>query len=186
METNTKVRLVVELENLDIVQVLRTSADIIGIVREKYKGEARIQFQVRTGVSLTVSESSEEIVGTKASMVIDLEDSETGMVLRASADIYDMVNKQHSEVARVEVEVKNPAVLGAGITPAGFMEKSVKEIGLSERVANILIRGRIDVVAQLLEKSYDDLEGMTNMGPHSIQHIQAILASHGLQLREKE
>ena len=52
---------------------------------------------------------------------------------------------------------------------------SIRDIGLSNRARNVLLRGKIDTVGMLLEKTRDELMMLPNMGPGSFDEIKTCL-----------
>ena len=57
------------------------------------------------------------------------------------------------------------------------------ECGQIDRIRNCLRRAQIETMAQLLEKSEDDLLAITNFGQKSRDLLVQLLAEHGQQLK---
>ena len=66
----------------------------------------------------------------------------------------------------------------------GFMERPVRELELSIRSENCLLRGGIHTVGELLQRSRDDLLKIRNLGKISLTEIEEKIKKAGLTLRE--
>ena len=66
-----------------------------------------------------------------------------------------------------------------------FMNRPVRELELSIRSENCLLRGGIHTIGDLLQKSRDDLLKIRNLGKISLKEIGEKLDDVGLKLREK-
>jgi DNA-directed RNA polymerase subunit alpha len=71
------------------------------------------------------------------------------------------------------------------IGDADFLGRPVRELELSIRSENCLLRGGIHTIGDLLQKSRDDLLKIRNLGKISLKEIGEKLDSAGLRLREK-
>jgi DNA-directed RNA polymerase subunit alpha len=63
------------------------------------------------------------------------------------------------------------------------LEMSIEELNLSERPRNCLKRAQIDTVAELVEKTVDDLMAITNFGNKSLVEVSEKLDELGLSLK---
>ncbi|MEE3275822.1 MAG: DNA-directed RNA polymerase subunit alpha C-terminal domain-containing protein, partial [Actinomycetota bacterium] len=63
------------------------------------------------------------------------------------------------------------------------MDLLIEDLDLSERPRNCLKRAQVDTVAQLLEKTEDDLLAVTNFGQKSLDEVIEKLDERGLALR---
>lgn len=63
------------------------------------------------------------------------------------------------------------------------LEMSIEELNLSERPNNCLKRAQVHTVAELAEKSEDDLLAITNFGQKSLDEVKEKLAELGLNLK---
>lgn len=63
------------------------------------------------------------------------------------------------------------------------LEMSIEDLNLSERPRNCLKRAQVDTVAELLEKTEDDLLSITNFGQKSLDEVRAKLDELGLSLK---
>jgi DNA-directed RNA polymerase subunit alpha len=66
-----------------------------------------------------------------------------------------------------------------------YMNRPVRELELSIRSENCLLRGGIHTIGDLLQKSRDDLLKIRNLGKISLKEIGEKLDDVGLRLREK-
>ena len=57
---------------------------------------------------------------------------------------------------------------------------------MSERPRNCLKRAQINTIGELLERTYDDLLGITNFGQKSLDEVLQRLDERGLSLRTKD
>ncbi len=69
---------------------------------------------------------------------------------------------------------------------AEFLARPVRDLELSIRSENCLLRGGIQTIGDLLQKSREDLLKIRNLGKISLNEIGEKLDSAGLKLREKK
>ncbi|NLL36038.1 MAG: DNA-directed RNA polymerase subunit alpha [Fretibacterium sp.] len=76
----------------------------------------------------------------------------------------------------------------AGMTSeeAEFLARPVRDLELSIRSENCLLRGGIHTIGELLQKSREDLLKIRNLGKVSLKEIEDKLESVGFKLREKK
>ena len=67
-----------------------------------------------------------------------------------------------------------------------FLSHPVRELELSIRSENCLLRGGIQTIGDLLQRSRDDLLKIRNLGKISLTEIEEKVAKAGLTLREKK
>jgi DNA-directed RNA polymerase subunit alpha len=67
----------------------------------------------------------------------------------------------------------------------GFLSRPVRDLELSIRSENCLLRGGIHTIGDLLQKSRDDLLKIRNLGKISLKEIGEKLDGAGLKLKEK-
>jgi DNA-directed RNA polymerase subunit alpha len=72
-----------------------------------------------------------------------------------------------------------------GVGAAEFLSRPVRDLELSIRSENCLLRGGIHTIGDLLQKSRDDLLKIRNLGKISLKEIGEKLDSSGLKLRDK-
>ena len=65
-------------------------------------------------------------------------------------------------------------------------EFSIEELDLSVRSYNCLKRAEINTVADLMQKSEDDMIKVRNLGRKSLEEVKKKLQELGLTLAEKE
>jgi DNA-directed RNA polymerase subunit alpha len=74
----------------------------------------------------------------------------------------------------------------AATTGPGFLQESlgkpIEELPLPARAVNALKNAEIAVVADLVQKTDEDLESVKNLGEKSIEEIKVALAALGLSL----
>ena len=68
---------------------------------------------------------------------------------------------------------------------AEFLARPVRDLELSIRSENCLLRGGIHSIGDLLHKSREDLLKIRNLGKISLKEIADKLESAGLKLKEK-
>ncbi|MDH4143610.1 MAG: DNA-directed RNA polymerase subunit alpha [Acidimicrobiia bacterium] len=66
------------------------------------------------------------------------------------------------------------------------LDVPIEELELSERPRNCLKRAQVNTVAELIEKTEDDLLAITNFGQKSLDEVIAKLDERGLSLRTKD
>jgi DNA-directed RNA polymerase subunit alpha len=82
-------------------------------------------------------------------------------------------------------ETSAPFVRKISNGETGFLSRPVRDLELSIRSENCLLRGGIHTIGDLLQKSRDDLLKIRNLGKISLKEIGEKLDSAGLKLREK-
>ncbi len=66
------------------------------------------------------------------------------------------------------------------------LELPIEDLDLSERPRNCLKRAQVDTIGQLVQKTPDDLLGITNFGQKSLDEVVEKLDERGLSLAMKE
>lgn len=67
-----------------------------------------------------------------------------------------------------------------------FMMKSPKDVSLSSRVINVLLRSRrIETIGDLCMCTSTDIRDMHNSGPKTVLEVSRLLEAHGLSLRSE-
>ncbi|MDR1376498.1 MAG: DNA-directed RNA polymerase subunit alpha [Synergistaceae bacterium] len=114
-----------------------------------------------------------EIIGTYFGHVVAGlgQKDEAGMGLRSGIPIADTDTAFSRKNAGGELE---------------FLSRPVRDLELSIRSENCLLRGGIHTIGDLLQKSRDDLLKIRNLGKISLKEIGDKLDSSGLKLREKK
>ncbi|MDR1875657.1 MAG: DNA-directed RNA polymerase subunit alpha [Synergistaceae bacterium] len=98
---------------------------------------------------------------------------------------------REAATAPVAAAGEDPPVSGAKASrmPGGeseFLARPVRDLELSIRSENCLLRGGIHTIGDLLQKSRDDLLKIRNLGKISLKEIGDRLDNAGLRLREKK
>lgn len=100
--------------------------------------------------------------------------------------VEDLEQKQGIELG---VETSGPGLdrplARPSIGDADYLNHPVRELELSIRSENCLLRGGIHTIGDLLQKSRDDLLKIRNLGKISLKEIGEKLDEVGLRLREK-
>ena len=75
-----------------------------------------------------------------------------------------------------------------GTTTSGSpdLDLRIEELDLSERPRNCLKRAQINTIGELVDKTLDDLLGITNFGQKSLDEVIQRLDERGLSLRTKD
>ena len=75
-----------------------------------------------------------------------------------------------------------------GTTTSGSpdLDLRIEELDLSERPRNCLKRAQINTIGELVDRTYDDLLGITNFGQKSLDEVIQRLDERGLSLRTKD
>jgi DNA-directed RNA polymerase subunit alpha len=68
---------------------------------------------------------------------------------------------------------------------AELLSRPIKDIGLSTRSENCLLRGNIRTIGELLNCTRSDLLKIRNLGKMALKEIEEQLAKHGLALRDE-
>lgn len=68
---------------------------------------------------------------------------------------------------------------------AELLSRPIKDIGLSTRSENCLLRGNIRTIGELLNCTKSDLLKIRNLGKMALKEIEEQLAKHGLALRDE-
>lgn len=91
-----------------------------------------------------------------------------------------------AEVATSAVDTDSGPVRKPAGGESEFLARPVRDLELSIRSENCLLRGGIHTIGDLLQKSRDDLLKIRNLGKISLKEIGDRLDSAGLKLREKK
>jgi DNA-directed RNA polymerase subunit alpha len=98
--------------------------------------------------------------------------------------VLDLERKGDEESGGISViEVADNSIIRRG--DPEFLSRPVRDLELSIRSENCLLRGGIHTIGDLLQKSRDDLLKIRNLGKISLKEIGEKLDASGLKLREK-
>jgi DNA-directed RNA polymerase subunit alpha len=142
--------------------VRRVTYDVQPIRVEQSTDFDRLVLDIETDGSITPREavaSAGDTLRTLVSLVADLEDSPQGLELGET-----------------------------GTTSSGSpdLDLRIEELDLSERPRNCLKRAQINTIGELVERTLDDLLGITNFGQKSLDEVLQRLDERGLALRTKD
>jgi DNA-directed RNA polymerase subunit alpha len=167
------------------VDCLLTDAVFSPVLRVNYNVEAarvgqrtdyeRLAMEIWTnGVvspDAAVCEASRIIETYFGHIVTSIEDPQEGLMVEEVPEDEDAVENASASTS-VEDEV--------------FLNHSVRELELSIRSENSLMRGGIHTIGDLLQKSRDDLLNIRNLGKKSLTEIEKKITKAGLTLRENK
>lgn len=76
--------------------------------------------------------------------------------------------------------------VGTAVIGSPDYDLPIEELDLSERPRNCLKRAQVNTIGELMNKSIDDLLGITNFGQKSLDEVLQKLDERGLSLRTRE
>lgn len=108
--------------------------------------------------------------------------------LRQAADFWTWHAAIFQAVAEPEVkeEAPVPASEEKEVAPEAseeVLKQDVAQLGLSSRLVNVLHTHKINRVSELVSMTVEQLRDLPNLGPKSLEEIQAVLQKHGLSLK---
>jgi DNA-directed RNA polymerase subunit alpha len=121
-------------------------------------------------------------------LVLDIETDGSLSPREALASAGDTLRALVGLVADLEevpqgLELGEVGSLGGG---SPDLDLRIEELDLSERPRNCLKRAQINTIGELVEKTLDDLLGITNFGQKSLDEVIQRLDERGLSLRTKD
>ncbi len=121
-------------------------------------------------------------------LVLDIETDGSISPREALASAGDTLRALVGLVADLEeapqgLELGEVGSLGGG---SPDLDLRIEELDLSERPRNCLKRAQINTIGELVEKTLDDLLGITNFGQKSLDEVIQRLDERGLSLRTKD
>lgn len=121
-------------------------------------------------------------------LVLDIETDGSIAPREALASAGDTLRTLVGLVADLEESPQGLELGETGTTPGGSpdLDLRIEELDLSERPRNCLKRAQINTIGELVEKSLDDLLGITNFGQKSLDEVIQRLDERGLSLRTKD
>jgi len=122
------------------------------------------------------------------SLVLDIETDGSISPRQALASAGDTLRTLVGLVADLEEEPQGLALGDVGTTTSGSpdLDLRIEELDLSERPRNCLKRAQINTIGELVERTLDDLLGITNFGQKSLDEVVQRLDERGLSLRTKD
>jgi DNA-directed RNA polymerase subunit alpha len=121
-------------------------------------------------------------------LVLDIETDGSISPREALASAGDTLRTLVGLVADLEESPQGLELGETGSTGSGSpdLDLRIEELDLSERPRNCLKRAQINTIGELLERTYDDLLGITNFGQKSLDEVLQRLDERGLSLRTKD
>jgi len=142
--------------------VRRVTFDIEPVRVEQSTDFDRLVLEIETDGTITPREalaSAGDTLRTLVSLVADLEDAPRGLELGET---------------------------GSTTSGSPDLDLRIEELDLSERPRNCLKRAQINTIGELVDKTLDDLLGITNFGQKSLDEVIQRLDERGLSLRTKD
>jgi DNA-directed RNA polymerase subunit alpha len=121
-------------------------------------------------------------------LVLDIETDGSLSPREALASAGDTLRTLVGLVADLEESPLGLELGETGSTSGGSpdLDLRIEDLDLSERPRNCLKRAQINTIGELVEKTYDDLLGITNFGQKSLDEVVQRLDERGLSLRSKD
>jgi DNA-directed RNA polymerase subunit alpha len=121
-------------------------------------------------------------------LVLDIETDGSLSPREALASAGDTLRTLVGLVADLEETPQGLELGETGTTTSGSpdLDLRIEELDLSERPRNCLKRAQINTIGELVDKSVDDLLGITNFGQKSLDEVIQRLDERGLSLRTKD
>ena len=121
-------------------------------------------------------------------LVLDIETDGSISPREALASAGDTLRTLVGLVADLEDAPQGLELGEMGTTGRGSpdLDLRIEELDLSERPRNCLKRAQINTIGELVERTMDDLLGITNFGQKSLDEVLQRLDERGLALRTKE
>ncbi len=121
-------------------------------------------------------------------LVLEIETDGTISPREALASAGDTLRTLVSLVAELEEAPRGLELGETGTTSSGSpdLDLRIEELDLSERPRNCLKRAQINTIGELVDRTYDDLLGITNFGQKSLDEVVQRLDERGLSLRTKD
>ncbi|MDA8357759.1 MAG: DNA-directed RNA polymerase subunit alpha [Actinomycetota bacterium] len=121
-------------------------------------------------------------------LVLDIETDGSISPREALASAGDTLRTLVGLVADLEEEPRGLALGDTGSSSSGSpdLDLRIEELDLSERPRNCLKRAQINTIGELVERTLDDLLGITNFGQKSLDEVIQRLDERGLSLRTRD
>jgi len=121
-------------------------------------------------------------------LVLDIETDGTLSPREALASAGETLRTLVGLVASLEAAPKGLELGETGTTTSGSpdLDLRIEELDLSERPRNCLKRAQINTIGELVDRTLDDLLGITNFGQKSLDEVIQRLDERGLSLRTKD
>ncbi|HEX3946564.1 MAG TPA: DNA-directed RNA polymerase subunit alpha [Acidimicrobiales bacterium] len=121
-------------------------------------------------------------------LVLDIETDGSISPREALASAGDTLRTLVGLVADLEEAPQGLELGETGTVTGGSpdLDLRIEELDLSERPRNCLKRAQVNTIGELVERTYDDLLGITNFGQKSLDEVVQRLDERGLSLRTKD
>jgi DNA-directed RNA polymerase subunit alpha len=121
-------------------------------------------------------------------LVLDIETDGSITPREALSSAGDTLRTLVSLVADLEEERLGLPLGETGTTTGGSpdLDLRIEDLDLSERPRNCLKRAQINTIGELVDRTVDDLLGITNFGQKSLDEVIQRLDERGLSLRTKD
>jgi DNA-directed RNA polymerase subunit alpha len=121
-------------------------------------------------------------------LVLEIETDGTMSPREALASAGDTLRTLVGLVADLEDAPRGLELGETGSTSSGSpdLDLRIEELDLSERPRNCLKRAQINTIGELVDRTLDDLLGITNFGQKSLDEVIQRLDERGLSLRTKD
>jgi DNA-directed RNA polymerase subunit alpha len=121
-------------------------------------------------------------------LVLDIETDGSLSPREALASAGDTLRTLVGLVADLEEAPRGLELGETGTATSGSpdLDLRIEELDLSERPRNCLKRAQINTIGELVDKTLDDLLGITNFGQKSLDEVIQRLDERGLSLRTKD
>jgi DNA-directed RNA polymerase subunit alpha len=121
-------------------------------------------------------------------LVVDIETDGSISPREALASAGDTLRSLVGLVADMSEDPQGLELGEVGTTTTGSPDYDlpIEELDLSERPRNCLKRAQVNTIGELMNKSIDDLLGITNFGQKSLDEVLQKLDERGLALRARE
>ena len=121
-------------------------------------------------------------------LVLEIETDGTISPREALASAGDTLRTLVGLVADLEDAPRGLELGETGSTSSGSpdLDLRIEELDLSERPRNCLKRAQINTIGELVDRTLDDLLGITNFGQKSLDEVIQRLDERGLSLRTKD
>ena len=121
-------------------------------------------------------------------LVLDIETDGSLSPREALASAGDTLRTLVGLVADLEESPQGLELGETGSTSGGSpdLDLRIEDLDLSERPRNCLKRAQVNTIGELVEKTLDDLLGITNFGQKSLDEVIQRLDERGLSLRSKD
>src|SRR5579859_2225585 len=121
-------------------------------------------------------------------LVLDIETDGSLTPREALASAGDTLRTLVGLVADLEESPQRLELVDKGSAATGSpdLDLRIEELDLSERPRNCLKRAQINTIGELVERTMDDLLGITNFGQKSLDEVLQRLDERGLSLRTRD